>query len=127
MSVLPGSIHNFTIRLRNSWRAGAVGAGSAVVLGLLFLMSATLGGGLKNLSYDLPFVVAAIFPPLKPAAPTNEVLMVYMDDPSHRELNQPWLQPWDRSLHARLIEVLAAAGTKAIAFDVLFDQPGTND
>lgn len=127
MSVLPAPIHNFKTRLRDDWRAGAVGAASAAVLGLLFLMSATLGGGLKNLSYDLPFVVTAIFPSLGPTAPTNEVLMVYMDDPSHRELNQPWLQPWDRSLHARLIDVLAAAGARAVAFDVLFDKPGLND
>ncbi len=127
MSSFPELILKLKSKLQENRRAGAIGAASAVFLGLLFLMSATLGRGLNNLSYDFPFVIRAALPMFQPPVPTNDIMIVYMDDPSHRELQQPWLQPWDRSVHARLVEVLAAQHAKAVVFDVLFDMPSTND
>src|ERR1041385_4306141 len=121
MSSFPDLVLNLKSKLRENRRTGAIGAASAVVLGLLFLMSATLGRGLNNLSYDFPFMARAVLPMFQPPVPTNEVVIVYMDDPSHRELKQQWLQPWDRAMHAKLIDVLAAHQAKAVAFDVLFD------
>src|SRR4029079_329582 len=44
----------------------------------------------------------------------------YMDEESHRVLNQPWHGAWDRSLHARLIDNLNRWHARAIVFDVLF-------
>src|SRR6266496_669792 len=127
MSSFPELILKLKSKLQENRRTGAIGAASAVFLGLLFLMSATLGRGLNNLSYDFPFVVRAILPMLQPPAPTNDVVIVYMDDPSHRELNQRWLQPWDRALHAQLVDVLAAHHAKADVFDVRFDTSATNE
>jgi CHASE2 domain-containing sensor protein len=127
MSRYSDTLKNITARLRDRWRLGAIGAASTVFIGLLFLMSATLGRGFNKLSYDFPFLVRAALPMFQPPVPTNEVVIVYMDDRSHRELKQPGLQAWDREMHARLIGVLAAHHAKAVVIDVLFDTPGTND
>jgi CHASE2 domain-containing sensor protein len=119
-----GTLKDYQTRLRKNWRTGAIGAGSAVFLGLLFLMSNTLGSGLRNLSYDLPYLLRL---PFHSPEPIPEIAMVYMDDPSHAVLEQPWMQPWNRDVHAQLIDTLARANASAIVFDVLFDTPGTND
>ena len=53
----------------------------------------------------------------------DAVLLIGMDDTSHRDLAQRPESLWDRTLHARLVERLTRAGAKAVAFDVLFDSP----
>jgi adenylate cyclase len=51
-----------------------------------------------------------------------DVCVVALDEDSIQELGLP-AGAWPRDLHARLIQVLKAEGARAIAFDVLFDQP----
>ena len=94
------------------WRVGIVGAALAAGLGL-FLLVTPAGDRLVHLSYDLPFA-------LRPDLPVTDVVIVQMDQESHRVLKQPGAGPWDRALHARLIEQLGRWGARAIAFDVLF-------
>jgi adenylate cyclase len=55
----------------------------------------------------------------QPAPP--ELLLVGIDEPSFQELRLPW--PWPRSLHARLIDRLSAAGARMVIFDILFSEP----
>ena len=54
--------------------------------------------------HDLPIVVLAI------------------DEPSFQELQQPW--PFPRQWHAALIDRLREDGAHAVAFDVVFAEPG---
>ncbi len=75
-----------------------------------------LGRGLINASYDLLIV-------LRGEKPATEAVIVYLDEKSHQALNQPLNAPWDRTLHAKLIDRLTAAGAKAIVFDVVFSDP----
>jgi len=49
-----------------------------------------------------------------------------MDEPAHKALGQPLNAPWDRSLHAKLIDRLTAAGASVIVFDIVFADPMTN-
>jgi CHASE2 domain-containing sensor protein len=107
-------------KLTENWRNGAIGAASAVLLGLLFLES-RLGDGLKNLSYDLPFLVA-------PQADLAEVVIIYMDEESRDLYRQDPEKPWDRSIHAGLVRELTRRGAGAVVFDVLFSpaSPDTN-
>lgn len=51
----------------------------------------------------------------------EDLVIVAVDEPSFAELRLQW--PWPRSLHARLIERLRAAGARVIVFDVLFSEP----
>ena len=55
----------------------------------------------------------------QPSSP--ELLLVAIDEPSFQELRLAW--PWPRSLHARLIDRLSAAGARLIVFDILFTEP----
>lgn len=54
-------------------------------------------------------------------APPPEIVIVAIDEPSFSEIGKQW--PWPRSLHARLVEALAAEGASVVAFDVLFAEP----
>lgn len=72
---------------------------------------------LENSSYNLLF-------PSRPITPVDEAVLVYLDEESHKELDQKFNQAWDRQLHARLVEQLTAAGAKAVVFDIVFSDPG---
>jgi len=97
---------------REHWREAALTAVLTALVGIL-LLATPAGQTLERLSYDLLFA-------LRPDIPVEGVVIVQMDEESHRVLNQPGASPWDRSLHARLIDRLTAMGAKAIVFDVLF-------
>lgn len=66
-----------------------------------------------NLVYDL---VLRLNPP--PAG--QRVLIVAIDNQSQAEIGR-W--PWNREVHARLIDQLDRAGAEAIGYDVLFPEP----
>jgi CHASE2 domain-containing sensor protein/two-component sensor histidine kinase len=52
------------------------------------------------------------------------IMLVEIDDAS---LEQIGAWPWDRGVHARLIDTLSAYGPRAIAYDVLFVEPGASE
>lgn len=61
-----------------------------------------------------------------PAPPqTLPIVVVAIDDASIQRMGRRW--PWPRRLHARLIDQLLAQGVSLIAFDILFDQPSTEE
>ena len=100
------------------WLSGGVASALTALMGAL-LLRFPIGGSVTRLSFDLPFALRSDL------AVTN-VAIVYLDEASHRDLNQPMTAPWDRSLHAKLIEQLTAQGAKAIVFDILFTDPSPN-
>ncbi|NEI46032.1 CHASE2 domain-containing protein, partial [Rhizobium leguminosarum] len=53
--------------------------------------------------------------------PDDGPVIVAIDEPSLAEINVQW--PWPRSLHARLISALRAAGAKVIGLDIIFSEP----
>jgi adenylate cyclase len=92
---------------------------------LIPVAAALLAGGLGLLSlvrdleldtYDLRVAATA-----RPAAPSAEVALVLIDNDSLRRMEPlvgRW--PWPRLVHAALVDYLAGAGAKVIAYDVLF-------
>lgn len=52
-----------------------------------------------------------------------DVCVVALDEDSIQEMGLDPAAPWPRSQHARLIRTLKAEGARAVAFDVLFEQP----
>ena len=93
-----------------------IGGALTVLIGLLMLTSSTLKPKLIDPSYNLPFLNRPIVKP-------TEVVMVWMDDDSHRELAQPYNASWDRALYARLVERFTTEGARAVVFDILFTDP----
>src|SRR6266550_7839418 len=104
-------------QLREIWAAGKWSAALATLLGIVGVL--VHNTPLERWSYDLPYL-------LGPQVSITNVAIVYMDDLTHALRKQSYDGPWDRSLHAQLVNVLTKCGAKAIAFDVLFDDPGTN-
>jgi CHASE2 domain-containing sensor protein len=100
------------------WLSSSITATLAALVGVA-LFHFPIGGGVTRTSYDLPFA-------LRGNLPVTNVAVIYMDEASHAELKQPVLLPWDRSLHAQLIEQLSAAGARAIVFDILFTEPSAD-
>ncbi len=105
-----------------SW-GGSIGALVTVLAGLLCyplpwgFYELPLVSGLQHLSYDLLYLA-------KPVVTPTEAAIIYLDEDSHKELNQNFNRPWDRKLHARLVERLTKAGAKAVVFDIVFSDPG---
>jgi adenylate cyclase len=57
----------------------------------------------------------------RPILAADAPIIVAIDEPSMADVNLQW--PWPRTLHARLIRTLRAAGAKAIALDIIFSEP----
>ncbi len=93
---------------------------SAWLMGLLagalgwFLHEFAIGAGVVNLSYDLLHLLR------NEEMPASEAVIVYLDEKSHLELGQPLNAPWDRAIHAQMIDRLTAAGARAVVMDIVF-------
>lgn len=99
---------------RQPWRESAISGAAAALAGLLVLIL-PFTRVFSDLSYDLPIV-------LRGSQPTDGVAIVSMDVASEERLKQSRWEKWDRSLHARLLEVLKKAGARAVAFDIVFQK-----
>ena len=121
-------------KLAQNWKGGGIGALLALGLGLVMLVPNLklgqkklklgvnrlgVGENLIHLSYDIPFST-------RPVKVPDEVVLVYLDDESHNQLNQPYEGAWDRGLYARFLERMTAERAQAIAFDIIFNKPNVN-
>jgi adenylate cyclase len=88
------------------------------LLGLI-LDCLPFGRGLVSHSYDLLFAPRHFIKP-------DEARIVYLDEDSFSQLNQPLNAPWDRALHARLLDLLKADHAQAVVFDIVFSEPGSD-
>jgi adenylate cyclase len=105
-----------------AWRKGLlIGAGIAM-FGVL--ASLTPPGQALERSLGLSW----LFHARGPVAPPDDVLVVALDLESQQRLGLPGaIRQWPRTVHAELIARLSDAGAVVIAFDVMFDQPRSDD
>ncbi len=94
----------------------ALGAATAVLCGFL-LWKTPLGEPWVNASYDYLFRFGT-------RAVTNRVTLILMDNEAYHYFHQIRGQPWDRGLHARLLNRLADDGCALVVFDSFFRGPG---
>ena len=100
-------------RQRKWTRLGRLGGAALVVLiGLMLVRYPRLGGGLSELSYDLPFFFRSNL------RVTNTVL-VTLD----RQTQAEALKEDGRQLHARLLRRLTTDGAGLVFYDLIFDKP----
>jgi adenylate cyclase len=120
---------NLTIqRLRHFFlpEHGVVRAGPFTLVAALGLFAGLMVGAsslaqqLEWRLYDRFSAIAARNP-----QPPGDIVIVAIDEPSFSELRMQW--PWPRRIHAQLIDALVRGGARTIAFDLLFDEPSTND
>jgi CHASE2 domain-containing sensor protein len=95
-----------------SWVGGLL----TISLGLLLLLTA-FGDPLTRRSYDWLVTSRKVKPP-------TEAAIIYLDEPSHAELQQPYDCAWDRALHAQLVEKLTEQNARCVVFDIVFDEEG---
>src|SRR5215212_121998 len=100
------------MKLRRKFKTSQLAVIVGVLLGVgsgLLLLEFPMGLGLRRSSYDLLHV-------WRGDRGATEAVLVYLDESSHKALGQPYNAPWDRGLHARLIDRLTAAGARAVVF-----------
>ena len=90
----------------------ALGAVVAVLCGWL-LWATPLGEGWVNASYDYLFRFGT-------PAVASQVTLILMDNAAFDRFHQVRGQPWDRALHARLLNRLADDGCPLVAMDSFF-------
>ena len=83
------------------------GVALAILAGWLALFR--LGGSVRTLSYDIPFIAG------HRAGGTEDVRIVYID-----QLDGAFV---DRSAQAKLLDQLDRAGARAVVYDLIFDLP----
>jgi adenylate cyclase len=68
--------------------------------------------------YDIYFCIKG------PEAPSEDVVIVGIDEESFLNINHQW--PWPRSIHGELIKALRSSGAKAVVMDIIFSDPSTS-
>ncbi|HEY0550254.1 MAG TPA: CHASE2 domain-containing protein, partial [Verrucomicrobiae bacterium] len=91
------------------------GAVLAVLMGWL-VSSGIFGNKLETWSYEGPWFYRNDPVP-------GEVVIVFMDEESEAQLQQPSNGKWDRRIHARLLHRLKDEGSRTVLFDVMFNLP----
>jgi adenylate cyclase len=71
---------------------------------------------LTRSSYDLPFF-------WRTNLDTHEIVLVYLDEESAKQLNQPLDDVWNRTVHVALLERLTKDGARLVVYDIIFDGP----
>ncbi len=113
------------IKLSNYRLGDGIGFFLTLLVGVLLLFSKfRLGETLVRSSYDWSFDLASLSPK---DIRDSEVVLVYLDEDSHKSLDQPFNRPWDRALHAQLLDRLKAQGARAVVFDIIFSDPGPSE
>ena len=103
--------------LKRFARSLTVVAGSALAIVAGFAcLRYSFAEALTRTSYDLPFIWRATLD-------THEIVLVYLDEESAKQLKQPIDDIWNRSLHVPLLERLARDGARLVLYDIIFDQP----
>jgi CHASE2 domain-containing sensor protein len=102
---------------QHEFSKSVLGAAVAVLCGFM-LWKMPLGEPWVNASYDYLFRFGA-------HAVTNRVTLILMDNEAYayNQFRQVRGRPWDRELHARLLNRLADDGCAFVVFDSFFKEP----
>ena len=106
-----------TREVKHLIRASVIAGGilAATIFGLACLRY-SFADSLVRLSYDLPFL-------WRTTLDTHEITLVYLDEYSAKQLNQPLDDVWNRALHVRLLDRLTQEKARLVFYDIVFDAP----
>src|SRR5437763_5614209 len=106
--------------LKRFARVLSVVGGALLAIGLGFAcLHYSFAESLIRTSYDLPFV-------WRTDLDTHEIVLVYLDEGSAKQLHQPIDDIWNRTLHVPLLERLARDGAHLVFYDIVFDTPSSD-
>jgi adenylate cyclase len=119
----PGRFHQLptsSIQIERGVRKLLVGLGlgSVALLTALGVGATSFGRVVEMKAYDVRVRLAA-----RPQDASRDIVLVNIDEDSIRKL-EPVVgrYPWPRLAHATLVDYLASAGVRAVAYDVLFSE-----
>ena len=106
-----------TREVKHLIRASTIAGGvlAATIFGLACLRY-SFADSLVRLSYDLPFL-------WRTTLDTHDIRLVYLDEYSAKQLNQPLDDVWNRALHVRLLDRLTQEKARLVFYDIVFDAP----
>lgn len=106
-----------TRQVKHLIRASAIAGGvvAVTIVGLACLRY-SFADPLVRLSYDLPFL-------WRTTLDTHDIRLVYLDEYSAKQLNQPLDDVWNRALHVRLLDRLTQEKARLVFYDIVFDAP----
>ena len=93
---------------------------SAVGLALL-LSDTSLSRLLDQASYDLSCSLSRF---AQQDAKGSDAIIVYLDEKSYKDLDQPQNVPLDRTFQAKLLDKMRVDGAKVTVMDIVFSDPG---
>jgi CHASE2 domain-containing sensor protein len=100
---------------RRLTRAVSVAAGCLLPISVgLACLQYSFARPVTRASYDLPFL-------WRQTLETNEIVLLYLDEASAKQLNQPLDDVWNRTLHIPLLERLKQDGARLAFYDIVFD------
>ena len=98
------------------------GLSTALIFAVTFFLGSLLSRLYESKIYDQKILLSA-------SAAPGDVVLAKIDQGSidfySREFNISW--PWPRSLYARAVDYLVAAGARAVAIDLVLSEPGLYD
>lgn len=98
----------------------ALAAGGVLTIALgLACFYYTFAEPLTRLSYDVPFL-------WRGTVETSDIVLVYLDEYSARQLNQPLDDVWNRALHAGLLNRLTEDRARLVFYDIVFTAPAAD-
>jgi adenylate cyclase len=101
--------------LKRFARAFTVVSGCVLAISAgFFCLRYSLSEPLTHTSYDLPFI-------WRDTLDTHEIVLVYLDEESAKQLHQPIDDIWNRKLHVPLLERLKNDGARLAFYDIVFD------
>ena len=104
-------------KIKHLRRALTIITGGLLSIGMgLACLRFSFGEPLMRLSYNLPFIVRSNLD-------TDKFILVYLDEQSAKQLQQPIDDVWNRALHVRLLDRLTQDNARLVFYDIVFDQP----
>src|SRR5262249_17253350 len=110
---------NLNALSQSHWFRPALGASLVAICGLL-LWKTSVGEPWVDASYDYMFRFGS-------QRVTNSVVLIMMDNEAYQHFGQDREHPWDRALHARLLDKLTDDGASLVVFDCIFRAPQSQD
>jgi len=107
-------------KIKHLRRALTIITGGLLATGMgLACLRFSFGEPLMRLSYNLPFI-------FRSNLDTDKFILVYLDEQSAKQLQQPIDDVWNRALHVRLLDRLTQDNARLVFYDVVFDQPAAD-
>ncbi|MGJ8650693.1 MAG: CHASE2 domain-containing protein [Opitutaceae bacterium] len=125
--MLAGITQKLHLHKRKTWQLLFQYLGGFIFLSLIGIFALVMepSNFFERKSHDW-FHILNWFQPEESAHSSDQFMIIYIDDHSHFELNQPYDRIWNRGLHAELLEKINQYEPKLVCYDLIFNQESSD-